>query len=1183
MCELCNQIDEYIQGLQIRILKTLEAHLVWTTKAKEAEESDFTHHWITGKVIADLNGPSCSSSSFLMDLSFKIIKSHDLHHFYKTNRELITKLRSLDLKDRDGQHMEIMRDFPQHKTLNDRLGASISSLVQRLYECDERYQYTFSRPQKYPRKGPRKGPRKDEVKKYHLVDHVWICRAIGCVETLGLEKYLKLKDGLQYLGYPHYDENKTGKQAKDPKNGQQEKGRRSDELQRVILKRFTTQNPQSQQRMIATSRTPTESRFLFHAQDTALFYAMDQGFFDRKAKTNSRGAIWADKIAAWKETVGAQAEHEETQTLEWKKPLWYALALIISSKRKSVNKMPADEMVRTTAGILFVLSQSSGIFPGSLNEKREPVPFEDELECDKYWHAPFEIPYALWVYGRVHLEASGHVEKLDAFAGPDGEKSQGKDEGQLRKPMAKKMDFNSSIDKSHLVEISDDWLRDVPSLLNFNRKTAVWNYDKYRILRTRYGWDYGSVVNSSFDQENVATPTPHPRLELMPLAKLKGTVFDVPKSSLTRNVGQPKLDLRTHLQSNTEIKEVLGAERTIQKAKKRLVWLPRADKETARVCYFASARVERDNLSAFFDRHASYEKYFSDNTSASSNEWTTELHLSYFRRAEGNPTKKETMMRNRKMIPDLSFILVDNQRASGTFMKETDGTQILRSVMSFRFVGDFFDRYWTCHFLECDPARLDSEDEYDYLKSTGSLKAEDKEDDKEVKLLRERLSSLGFKFGNSGKKQPWQQRKVLELVLFEYILEEIFSSTEQLLKWVRDIIQEEDSVTKHAAFDMVSILENPFRVRATKPVNPLGDALRAGVQSSLSYGSDGYYSVIQRWRVFEPVLKAIEEDLTGNLEVISCWKNRERDRETEKPRWTQNDEAGYGHIINKLDVLNQRKIRDLEILRVSTRTFRDSLTRQLEIMRSDLEYRGSENTSLFTYVTVVFLPLGFATGILSMSGPPERSTLVSMITLALVSMAITLFALANAKTTGKKIVRPVLESFRSINNLFLDPLVDLLLRMIFLPLKDICLFLCKTLLLLGMMLKFTILFGFHLFVFLPLSHCLDSKENTEEKPSPAEFISETDRSNKKADDSSQTLFQSFQRAFKSLRETPQSIEKKLAEEGSRDPLKLAEERFRKREEEKQSKKKERDIESGRESLAKSENDATESGQRVYPQ
>lgn len=70
-------------------------------------------------------------------------------------------------------------------------------------------------------------------------------------------------------------------------------------------------------------------------------------------------------------------------------------------------------------------------------------------------------------------------------------------------------------------------------------------------------------------------------------------------------------------------------------------------------------------------------------------------------------------------------------------------------------------------------------------------------------------------------------------------------------------------------------------------------------------------------------------------------------------------------------------------------------------IRNDLSLQGSENVRFLTYVTVVFLPLGFATGIFSMSGAPDGKVLGSMATCAVVALLLTVLALLNAKQLAK--------------------------------------------------------------------------------------------------------------------------------------------------------------------------------------
>lgn len=62
-----------------------------------------------------------------------------------------------------------------------------------------------------------------------------------------------------------------------------------------------------------------------------------------------------------------------------------------------------------------------------------------------------------------------------------------------------------------------------------------------------------------------------------------------------------------------------------------------------------------------------------------------------------------------------------------------------------------------------------------------------------------------------------------------------------------------------------------------------------------------------------------------------------------------------------------------------------------------MSFRGSGSMNLFTYVTVVFLPLGFATGIFSMSEAPASRVLEGMIITALATLLVTVLALMNAR------------------------------------------------------------------------------------------------------------------------------------------------------------------------------------------
>ncbi|KAK1467271.1 hypothetical protein CMEL01_11264 [Colletotrichum melonis] len=139
----------------------------------------------------------------------------------------------------------------------------------------------------------------------------------------------------------------------------------------------------------------------------------------------------------------------------------------------------------------------------------------------------------------------------------------------------------------------------------------------------------------------------------------------------------------------------------------------------------------------------------------------------------------------------------------------------------------------------------------------------------------------------------------------------------------------------------------------------------------------------------QDVLQMVEGDLAGNLAQMELWRTWEKDRQAEKPRWTLNDENRYRVIIVKLRVSNEDDVQKLKRIHLEIASLNELLAKSLEVMRNDLEQRRANDIQKFTYVTVVFLPLGFANGMFSMSGAPAGQTLVSMVFTAIVSLAVT--------------------------------------------------------------------------------------------------------------------------------------------------------------------------------------------------
>ncbi|EKG19149.1 hypothetical protein MPH_03519 [Macrophomina phaseolina MS6] len=454
-CDECKGVKPYLDHVCERIKATLRGHVKWICIRTRGNEGGFSpHYWPTGEYITNLTWlPSAS----LVDTPLQLLKI-----FWFEPRSLPPS---------------------QKRELQDK----IRPWVSRLDKTNNRGSYAFSIDPDH------------SSEKFKFADHVLICLAIRCVECLDLGSEMSSTPE-ENLGH-----------AEDPKAFHIFNTYSFKEVRRNVLKRFTAQGPITKQRMLATRRTPRESRFLLHSKDTILFHIMDlrldggggqeflksTQFFQKEGKLpqqrkkdkGSREAdgTWKYIDDRWKATVDAQAYHDEYQNLDWEKPLWYALTFILACERRRINKSSIDEILRFTASVLLGGSSMSGLFAGLLDEDQEPIPFEDERDQDNFWHAVFETPYILWTYGRDYFDAQWarekeHQSSSDGTGDPTGVKQgllvsnigetavQFKDTGRVGQIITKSepfVNFSTFIDQKGLVEVSDDWLQAGPVALDF--------------------------------------------------------------------------------------------------------------------------------------------------------------------------------------------------------------------------------------------------------------------------------------------------------------------------------------------------------------------------------------------------------------------------------------------------------------------------------------------------------------------------------------------------------------------------------------------------------------------------------------------------------------------------------------------------------------------------------------------
>lgn len=316
--------------LRNRILRICRAHVVWLCKlAKRLDGCYAANYWASGAEIRGADSSSALAAEALSDTPYQIIKLAD---FISKTKD------SLD---------EDMREF-----VKEHLRSLVGPWLRKLDEADKRGHFAFPQP---------------GTQKYRLEYHVWIWRALLAIDKLRIVGSLKGSGTKTSSARDQVSQLPLGDFSPA-------------EIQRKVLKRFTTENTASRRRMIAVSRKSAETRFLFRSRDTVLFYESKPPFFDK-----------SDSL--WKATIDAQRYHEENEDSTWDNPLRYGLALMMAAKGFQINWKSAQRIFDNSRATLLMSSSSNGLFPGQMNKAtKEPELFYYAGWRDFYWHVGFEIP-----------------------------------------------------------------------------------------------------------------------------------------------------------------------------------------------------------------------------------------------------------------------------------------------------------------------------------------------------------------------------------------------------------------------------------------------------------------------------------------------------------------------------------------------------------------------------------------------------------------------------------------------------------------------------------------------------------------------------------------------------------------------------------------------------------------------
>ncbi|KAJ4409439.1 hypothetical protein N0V82_009480 [Gnomoniopsis sp. IMI 355080] len=815
---------------------------------------------------------------------------------------------------------------------------------------------------------------REGVNIFRLDDHVWVWRALKSLENLGLWKTLPPltsirngkvsgEDPISKCIFQSYGPERDNLNDKVILENFEKIAKRLSpgDVQRNVLQRFTSENDLdvSRKRMLAVTRSPRETRFLLHSRDTSLFYVEELGFFLPESPYHE----------LWENTLAAQLHHDENKETNWDNAIRFARGIVAGSKEAPLNNKDPTELVRICVEVLIRSSSHNGFIPGQLDEAtKEPRLFYEEEDVNFYYHAGFEINHILLTYaGRIERflqKGAKHIPKPGSLQRPatmpsmmDGDKTihsalaemlmslatqpkrQRLNEHQVQQglglslaqfgaatgldarrnlTMKKLIPFNNLIDVSSINALEDEWLYSYPQF--FTREEI--DLAKYVDMRVRdsdvLSRDvFGEIIGKELELHRDARDQKKSRW----ISESKETATFIAETPKKKHLGKrEKRALASeypHCLTNNDLWLKLSVARTVTKAKKRLVWLPHANAETAFLCWVASPESEKPAMSLFFDRHSKYDKHVWDDTTMVMNTWQTELHLSFYKLVDA------------ALPPTLGLPSLSRDPFPGGSKKE-----LRRASMGFRFDGDFFDRYWTCHYIE----HID---------------------------LETPMRKWVFPFQSFGKheEKQWWQRKDLELFLLNRILSFATDSSLEILKQIRGELGIGDSTLSFSILD-----------------------------------SNAYYvSTQENWQRFEYILQGVDEDLSAVLRTLEKWDRREAERGQEKPRWTRNDERKYRWAINKRQGATEKGMRDLESHRNSIRKLKETLTAKRESIRDDRELRRNENIRYFTYVTVIFLPLGFAASFYSMNGAPPHALTISLVEFAIAAFGVTVGLLASAK------------------------------------------------------------------------------------------------------------------------------------------------------------------------------------------
>ena len=384
--------------------------------------------------------------------------------------------------------------------------------------------------------------------------------------------------------------------------------------------------------------------------------------------------------------------------------------------------------------------------------------------------------------------------------------------------------------------------------------------------------------------------------------------------------------------------------RTWRSAKKRLIVIDSCQVEQALILYLASANSEKLSTAGFLTRHRLRDGFMRDHAHKDVNLWTTELHLSFY--------KKISILGDQShSTPGLEKTIFEDPEKASAFPGElkSSSNKLQKGAISWRFCGDLHDRRWTGTILAFVPGRG---------RQSNWISTE---------VFESNMRVHG-------------QRKIIEAHLFSEMVKIVNVSTTEILRDLSMVLDEE---------------EGGIYKGASEHHDPLTESF------------DESYTRSKLYLQLSDFLSHLDDNLKSTIETIEYYVDREKQRPVQ-PRWSIADERQCRRGLSKWDQEGKKNVAVLRTVqsqvsnkRSRVQHLRDSLNADMQLRETRLQARSAEDVRLFTYVTIVFLPISFSSSIFSMQNAPGGSTIANFAKVAITALIITFVILFNLKTLSR--------------------------------------------------------------------------------------------------------------------------------------------------------------------------------------